>query len=303
MLKSISSTTSSTGFKDLISSAIDKYLERIKVPLIPMYDGLIKDFQTSTIQRIKEKLNINSENPRCPDIEIEQECLDRGIFSDLKDDLKTKISEISNTAGQIIENPLNKFMELAEPEILNVLVMKHAGLSQTCADITVNSIKGYLFSSISSRDVGTSFLNESKEIIGSLFSAFGKSNDRAAEGSESNGIMKVISDKLMVGFRSVESDYRMSIHNEFTQIEQHLWEGLPDNVQMPLEKIFGGNPFNKENVDQSNSPISQLQRIILEKVGVEIRSAHELLLDKMVKETNQTLKSQITQYIPAFVGK
>ena len=178
----------------------------------------------------------------------------------------------ASTVKDAARNPEEK-ARLISPEIRDRVGAKlreqHAPLAESFTRIALDHIKRWLRGNTSTRDLGDGVKGELEDQVkdlvkgfGGLFGkkqssdegsarGFGEQQDRAgdgagAEGSGGGGFSKVISDKLSTGLARVHREVRLEFRKILGAIEKALFELLPDSFQGPLEKIFGGNPFDEK---------------------------------------------------------
>lgn len=133
--------------------------------------------------------------------------------------------------------------------------------------IALSHIKRWLRGNTSTRDLGDGAKGEIedhvKDLVKGLGGLFGHKKDRGEEssrglddrdrdggegegGSGGGGFSKVISEKLSTGLARVHREVRLEFRKDLGGIEKQLFELLPDQLQGPLEKILGGNPFDSQ---------------------------------------------------------
>lgn len=147
-----------------------------------------------------------------------------------------------------------------------VLRDQHAPLAEQFTRIALEKIKRWLRGNTTTRDLGDGVKGELKDEIQGLVKGvaglFGKkshSDERSRDGPGGNedggsgGFSGMISNKLSTGLAKVHREVRIEFRKILGIIEKNLWEALPDQVQGPLEKILGGNPFDLSLDSQTSS--------------------------------------------------
>lgn len=77
-----------------------------------------------------------------------------------------------------------------------------------------------------------------------------------------------------------------------------LLKDLPDNIQMPLEKIFGGKLLNEGGErDVSLNPIKKYQTRMRTFVQELIKLGHYKLEESCIDDYQETLKLKLSKYI------
>lgn len=218
------------------------------------------------------------------------------------------LGTISNTVKDAAQNPEEK-ARLITPEIKEKVGVKlqeqHVSIAEQFTRIALDHIKRWLRGNTSTRDLGDGAKGEIEDqvkdlvkgvgsLLGSLkHSGDGSSRDRGHrqrdgdEGGESGGgFSKVISDKLSTGLAKVHREVRLEFRKVLGGIEKQLFELLPDELQRPLEKVLGGNPFDSQ-LDRGSGPRGDrdLGDDIKDKLLTKIRS--------LMRKVQETLRESI----------
>ncbi len=144
----------------------------------------------------------------------------------------------------------------------------HAPVAERFTRIALDHIKRWLRGNTSARDLGDGARGEIGDHVKDLVKGFGDLfghkkdrgetsssrglGDRDRDGGEGEGegggggggFSRVISEKLSTGLARVHREVRLEFRKVLGGIEKLLFELLPDELQGPLEKILGGNPFD-----------------------------------------------------------
>ncbi|PWN48509.1 hypothetical protein IE53DRAFT_389289 [Violaceomyces palustris] len=142
--------------------------------------------------------------------------------------------------------------------------------------VALDQIKKWLRGNTSSRELGDSLKGEIGNLV-SGFSSMLKGNKssasqaaRAAGGDrdqteKQGGVSGLISRKLSTGLSKVHKDVRIEFRTVLAAVEKDLFEALPGQIQSPLQKILGGNPF-----DLGNNPQSRDRGVISDKLAESV---------------------------------
>ncbi|KAL8403490.1 hypothetical protein RB594_008662 [Gaeumannomyces avenae] len=178
---------------------------------------------------------------------------------------------LSNTIKDTSRDPEGK-ARMISPEIKDkigaILRQQHAPLAEQFTRIALDHIKRWLRGNTSTRDLGDGVKGEITELVSGIAGMFGKKSSSSSSGDRSRGDVDddsaggsagfsgVISKKLSTGLAKVHREVRLEFRKVLGVIEKNLFEALPDEVQGPLEKILGGNPFDP-SLDAQASPASR----------------------------------------------
>ncbi|KAL2148647.1 hypothetical protein VTH82DRAFT_2201 [Thermothelomyces myriococcoides] len=177
---------------------------------------------------------------------------------------------LSSTVKDATRNPEEK-ARLITPEIKEKVAIKlreqHAPIAEQFTRIALDHIKRWLRGNTSTRDLGDGVKGEIEEQVKDLVKGLGGlfghkktpshstsrgledelTKDRDGDETESSGgFSKLISEKLSTGLARVHREVRIEFRKILGMIEKQLFELLPDQIQRPLEKILGGNPFDPQ---------------------------------------------------------
>ncbi|KAH7024501.1 uncharacterized protein B0I36DRAFT_249736 [Microdochium trichocladiopsis] len=177
---------------------------------------------------------------------------------------------LSDTVKDTARHPEEK-ARLISPEIKehvgNKLREQHAPIAEQFTRLALEHIKRWLRGNTSAGDVGDGVRGEIHEQVQDLVKGLGGlfkgGRDRGGDGERSRGFNEgdggdsgsggggggfsaVISDKLSTGLARVHREVRLEFRTILGAIEKQLFELLPDQIQGPLERILGGNPFDSE---------------------------------------------------------
>ncbi|GAP83972.1 putative C6 zinc finger domain-containing protein [Rosellinia necatrix] len=180
---------------------------------------------------------------------------------------------LSSSVKDVARSPEDTARRIS-PEIKDRIGAKlreqHAPIAEQFTRIALEHIKRWLRGNTSTRDIGDGARGEIEDHvkdlvkgIGGLFGSRhhgegssrglgdhdrgdGDGGDGGGEKSSGGGFSRVISEKLSTGLGRVHRDVRLEFRKALGGIEKQLFELLPDELQGPLEKILGGNPFDSQ---------------------------------------------------------
>lgn len=208
---------------------------------------------------------------------------------------------ISEQVKEATRNPEEK-ARLISPEIKEkvgaVLRQQHAPLAEQFTKIALDHIKKWLRGNTSTRDLGDGFKGELTDMVSNFAGLFGKKQHHE-EGSsravgesdggieEAHGFSGVISKKLSTGLAKVHREVRLEFRKILGAIEKTLFELLPDHFQGPLEKLFGGNPFDESLGSSGSRGIGDdIKDKLLSKIRNLIRKVQTTLRESVLSIVN-----------------
>ncbi|KAI2474971.1 hypothetical protein Ptr902_12663 [Pyrenophora tritici-repentis] len=244
-------------------------------------------------------------------LNIVQEQLDeRGSKGGQSFEIGGVLGMISSTIKDASQNPEEK-ARLISPEIKQTVGEKlrsqHAPIAEQFTRIALDHIKRWLRGNTSTRDLGDGAKAEIAEQVGDLVkglgSLFGSKKSGHEESSRgideanrdgeggSGGFSRVISDKLSTGLAKVHREVRLEFRKVLGEIEKQLFELLPDQFQRPLEKIFGGNPFDSQLDRDASGPADRgfgddIKAKLLGKIRDLVRKVQETLRESILGVVN-----------------
>ncbi|KAL2158720.1 hypothetical protein VTH06DRAFT_4202 [Thermothelomyces fergusii] len=262
----------------------------------------VRGFLSAAVQAVQGHLENNSKGPRGGSVELD------GL-----------LGVISNTVKDAARNPEEK-ARLITPEIREKVAAKlreqHAPIAEQFTRIALDHIKRWLRGNTSTRDLGDGAKGEIeeqvKELVKGLGGLFGhkKTSSQAAapasrgledqtrdrdgsgtEGSGGLGFSKLISEKLSTGLARVHREVRLEFRKILGMIEKQLFELLPDQIQRPLEKILGGNPFDPQldrdaGVSTDRGFGDSIKAKLLSKIRSLVRKVQETLRESILAVVN-----------------
>ncbi|KAI5924833.1 hypothetical protein F4810DRAFT_661555 [Camillea tinctor] len=220
----------------------------------------VRGFLSAAVNVVQDHLDNNSgsQGPGGQRLELD------GILGVLSSNIKDVSRSPEDTARRI------------SPEIKDKVAAKlreqHAPIAEQFTRIALDHIKRWLRGNTSARDLGDGARGEIEDHVkdlvkglGGLFGSKkhhgeggsssssrglddrdGESGGGGGEGEGGSGFSRVISEKLSTGLARVHREVRLEFRKILGGIEKQLFELLPDDLQGPLEKILGGNPFDAQ---------------------------------------------------------
>ncbi|KAJ7309234.1 hypothetical protein DFH08DRAFT_899829 [Mycena albidolilacea] len=220
---------------------------------------------------------------------------------------------LSQTVKDVARHPEEKARAVV-PEIREKVAARlrdqHAPIAEQFTRIALDKIKRWLRGNTSTRDIGEGVSSEVKDEIKGLVKGmkglFGhQHNDDGAQargldssatsrvegGEGGGGFSKLLSDKLSTGLARVHREVRLEFRTMLGGIEKQLFELLPDEVQGPLERILGGNPFDAE-LDR-NTALQGASRGF----GDDIKFKLVEKIRQLVRKVQETLRESILSVV------
>ncbi|KXJ87370.1 hypothetical protein Micbo1qcDRAFT_167721 [Microdochium bolleyi] len=227
---------------------------------------------------------------------------------------------LSDTVKDTARHPEEK-ARLISPEIKEHVGLKlreqHAPIAEQFTRLALDHIKRWLRGNTSTRDVGDGVRGEIQEQVkdlvsglGGLFSGRNKDGQQNRDGQRSRGpegdgnregggggggFSAVISDKLSTGLARVHREVRLEFRKILGAIEKQLFELLPDQLQRPLERILGGNPFDSA-LDGGQNPnargmgggdfMDEMKAKLVDKIRNLVRKVQECLRESILGVVN-----------------
>ncbi|KAJ7147550.1 hypothetical protein C8R43DRAFT_535969 [Mycena crocata] len=213
---------------------------------------------------------------------------------------------LSNSVKEAARNPEEK-ARVISPEIKEkvgaLLSKQHAPIAEQFTRIALDHIKRWLRGNTSTRDLGDGLKGEISGLVTGIAGMFSHKNkseggargldgERDVPGDEAkhSGFSGVISNKMSTGLAKVHREVRLEFRSVLGAIEKHLFEMLPDQVQGPLEKILGGNPFdsslNAGTQTSSRGFGDDIKTKVVDKIRHLVRKVQETLRQRILSVVN-----------------
>ncbi|TGJ75505.1 hypothetical protein E0Z10_g10986 [Xylaria hypoxylon] len=222
---------------------------------------------------------------------------------------------LSSSVKDVARSPEDTARRIS-PEIKDKISAKlreqHAPIAQQFTRIALDHIKRWLRGNTSARDIGDGAKGEIEDQVKGLVKGIGnlfghkkehsesssrdlgdRDGDGEGEGGSSGGggFSKVISDKLSTGLARVHRDVRLEFRKVLGGIEKQLFELLPDEMQGPLEKILGGNPFDSQLEREAGSQTDRgfredIKTKLVSKIRGLMRKVQEMLRESILGVVN-----------------
>ncbi|KAI0542699.1 hypothetical protein GGR58DRAFT_451609 [Xylaria digitata] len=218
---------------------------------------------------------------------------------------------LSNSVKDVARSPEDTARRIS-PEIKDKIGEKlreqHAPIAEQFTRIALDHIKRWLRGNTSARDLGDGAKGEIedhvKDIVKGIGNLFGSKRDHDegssrglgdrdgdGEGGSRGGFSRVISDKLSTGLARVHREVRLEFRKVLGGIEKQLFELLPDELQRPLEKILGGNPFDSQLEREAGTQTDRgfredIKTKLVNKIRGLVRKVQEMLCESILGVVN-----------------
>ncbi|KAI1411315.1 hypothetical protein F5Y13DRAFT_201523 [Hypoxylon sp. FL1857] len=255
----------------------------------------VRGFLSAAVNAVQDHLD-NSEGSGGQRFELD------GLLGVLSSNVKDVARSPEDTARRI------------SPEIKDKVSAKlrehHAPIAERFTHIALDHIKRWLRGNTSTRDIGDGARGEIedhvKDLVKGIGGLFGNKkhhgersrglDDRddhtgEGEGGSGGGFSKVISEKLSTGLARVHREVRLEFRKVLGGIEKELFEFLPDQLQGPLEKILGGNPFDSQLERDAGSQTDRgfrddIKTKLVNKIRGLVRKVQEMLRESILSVVN-----------------
>ncbi|KAI0830979.1 hypothetical protein F5Y06DRAFT_203014 [Hypoxylon sp. FL0890] len=221
---------------------------------------------------------------------------------------------LSSNVKDIARSPEDTARRIS-PEIKEKVGAKlrehHAPIAEQFTHIALDHIKRWLRGNTSTRDLGDGAKAEIedhvKDLVKGIGDLFGNKRDhggrssrgigdRDAYGDEGEsgsggGFSRIISEKLSTGLARVHREVRLEFRKVLGGIEKQLFEFLPDQLQGPLEKILGGNPFDSQLERDAGSQTDRgfrddIKTKLVSKIRGLVQKVQEMLRESILSVVN-----------------
>ncbi|KAI0446886.1 hypothetical protein F4803DRAFT_501638 [Xylaria telfairii] len=231
-------------------------------------------------------------------------------------ELEGLLGVLSSSVKDVARSPEDTARRIS-PEIKDKIAAKlrenHAPVAEQFTRIALDHIKRWLRGNTSTRDIGEGAKGEIEDHVKDLVKGFGSlfgskkdhsegssrgldDHDRdAVEGESGNGggggFSRVISEKLSTGLARVHREVRLEFRKVLGGIEKQLFELLPDELQGPLEKILGGNPFDSQLERDAESQTDRgfrddIKTKLVNKIRGLVRKVQDMLRESILAVVN-----------------
>ncbi|KAI0404749.1 hypothetical protein F4802DRAFT_615409 [Xylaria palmicola] len=220
---------------------------------------------------------------------------------------------LSNSVKDVARSPEDTARRIG-PEIKDRVSGKlreqHASIAEQFTRIALDHIKRWLRGNTSARDLGDGAKGEIEEQVKDLVKGIGNLFGSRRDGGEGSsrglgdrdqeedggsggggGFSKIISEKLSTGLANVHREVRLEFRKMLGGIEKQLFELLPDELQGPLEKILGGNPFDSQ-LERDAAPrgdrgfMDDVKTKLVSKIRHLVRKVQEMLRESILGVVN-----------------
>ncbi|KAJ3224986.1 hypothetical protein HK099_007534 [Clydaea vesicula] len=312
-----------SGTPGPIASFIDGQLENLKPTLLPLYQNGIKKFQITVLDRLEDALD--------GDQKASEPFVDQpGIMDNITHGIQTT-ADYLNPVVQFRKN-----LPTLKKEFGEVLERKHAPVAQQFVDISVTQARQFLVEHINLTEIGTGIKGKVSGFFHKLTghkkhedhpaavidSGAGKTKavvdeknenvvikdkpaERQAAPDETKddggmfGFNRIVSTTLDGGIENIKVRVKDQMHDVLYDVEENLYEDMPEGLQSIFDVIFGGNPFDSDlerersEVDKdSNNPLVQFRRSMRLKLNKLLEEEHINLENQCIHEFKIAIRSQ-----------
>ncbi|KAJ3210557.1 hypothetical protein HK099_008221 [Clydaea vesicula] len=275
---------------------IDRQLDKLRPKLHPLYQRGVQKFQANVLDRLEDKLD--------GDDDVVEKMQERGILDDIKSTFKASTNFL---------NPVEQFrknLPQLKKEFGIVLERKHEPVAQKFVEITIGEAREYLIKHIHLIDIGTGIKGE----ISGFFKKLGISSSKSKENLTANtravgdakddedddeifGFRRVLSAKLDEGIDNIKDKSRTQMHETLYDVEEKLYEEMPEGLQKVFDLVFGGNPFDSDieldNIDKdSSNPLKKFRRKMRIRLNKLVEEEHINLENQCIEEFKDTVKKE-----------
>lgn len=257
----------------------------------------VRGFLSAAVSAVQDHLDNNNSSPGPGGQRFELD----GLLGVLSSHVKDVARSPEDTARSI------------SPEIKDKVAAKlrehHAPIAEQFTRIALDHIKRWLRGNTSTRDIGEGAKGEIedhvKDLVKGIGGLFGSKKDHGGtssrglgdrdrdvgEGEGGSGFSKIISEKLSTGLARVHREVRLEFRKVLGGIETQLFELLPDQLQGPLEKILGGNPFDSQLERDAGSEADRgfrndIKTKLVTKIRGLVRKVQEMLRQSILGVVN-----------------
>jgi len=242
-----------------------------------------------------------------------------------------KIVAVAHTIDELNIDPLEKAKQVA-PEIrekvAKVLTDLHAPLADKLTLLALTQVKNFLKGSVTTKELGEGAM----ESVSGFMRGFMKSDDsgsasRGVGGQDSvpgapGGFVGLLSEKLSDGLTAIRAHTRGDFRKVLGEIEESLFNSLPDELSGPLMKVLGGNPFSDDgqaarsgggggggfNVfdeikDKLRTIIERIQKGLRDRVLEVVSGGHRKLEDKAWGNVQDAIVTKVQKFVPGIQVK
>lgn len=284
-------------------------------------DG-VRGFLSAAVNVVQDHLDNNNNNGSPGGQKFELDGLLGVLSSNVKDVARSPEETARRISPEIKEKIAAKLRE------------QHAPIAEKFTHIALDHIKRWLRGNTTTRDLGDGARGEIedhvKDLVKGLGGLFGKKDHHSEassrglgdrdggegeSGSSVTGFSRVISEKLSTGLAKVHREVRLEFRKLLGGIEKQLFELLPDELQGPLEKILGGNPFDSQlETSQADRGFrDDIKTKLVTKIRGLVRKVQEMLRESILGVVNgghrkferaswvfvqNTVEQKVQRYLP-----
>ena len=261
-------------------------------------DG-VRGFLSAAVDAVQDHLDKNDGQPGGQKFELD------GLLGVLSSNVKDVARSPEETARRI------------SPEIKEKIAAKlreqHAPIAEQFTHLALDHIKRWLRGNTTTRDLGDGAKGEIEDHVKDLGDR-DRDGEEGEGGNSRTGFSRVISEKLSTGLAKVHRELRLEFRKVLGSIEKQLFELLPDELQGPLEKILGGNPFDSQLESQADRGFKDdIKTKLVTKIRGLVRKVQEMLRESILGVVNgghrkferaswvfvqNTVEQKVQRYLP-----
>ncbi|KAG8860886.1 hypothetical protein FRB96_003621 [Tulasnella sp. 330] len=217
--------------------------------------------------------------------------------------VKVVATQIEQLAGDV-DKKVEEIIPDIKAEVSKILQELHTGLADKMAQAALACLKKFLASAVKLEDLG----EEAIQGVESLLDGFlGGGGGGQQQGGGPTGIL---SDKLSGGLTVVRGGARVEFRNFLGKIEEDLFNGLPEGLKGPLNKIFGNNSPSVtasssggggilgEIEEKIKAILERIQQALRDRVLEVVSGGHRRLEDQAWGNVQDAVVGKVQQYVP-----
>ncbi|CAE6372246.1 unnamed protein product [Rhizoctonia solani] len=242
-----------------------------------------------------------------------------------------KVATVAQAINGFNIDPTAKAQEVTpriREKVDRVLTDLHAPLADQLTNLALTQVKNFLKGSITTRELGQGAM----ESVGGLVRGFMNTGDsgtasRSAPGGGSNpvpdapgGFVGLLSEKLSDGLTVIRAHTRQDFRRVLGDIEEKLFDSLPNEISGPLMAVLGGNPFSDDERQQQArggggfnilDEVKDKLRVIIERIQKGLRDrvlevvsgGHRKLEDKAWGNVQDAIVTKVQKFVPGIQVK
>ncbi|CCO27580.1 hypothetical protein BN14_01564 [Rhizoctonia solani AG-1 IB] len=241
-----------------------------------------------------------------------------------------KVATVAQAINGFNIDPTAKAQEVTpriREKVDRVLTDLHAPLADQLTTLALTQVKNFLKGSITTKELGQGAM----ESVGGLVRGFMNTGDsgttsRSGPGGGSNpvpdapgGFVGLLSEKLSDGLTVIRAHTRQDFRRVLGDIEEKLFDSLPNEISGPLMAVLGGNPFSDDEKQQARGgggfnildEVKDKLRVIIERIQKGLRDrvlevvsgGHRKLEDKAWGNVQGAIVTKVQKFVPGIQVK